>query len=113
MLIAQALAVKVIIPRSFAEWDELALELILGSQHLDQSIALFGLLGNRTNRPTLSNRRLEREIGMLQDTTDILQKRGLKGIREDPKYARGDGNHITGTQWGRVVLSDVYELWSG
>ena len=72
MLIAQELAVRVIIPRSFEEWDELALELLLGSQRLDDSIQLFGILGNRTNRPTLSTRRLEREIGMLQDTTDLL-----------------------------------------
>lgn len=110
VLIPQELCVRMIIPRSFKEWDKLALDLLLGSQQLDISIQLFGILGNRTNRPTLSTRRLEREIGMLQDTTDLLQKRGLDAIRADARYSRSEGNHIVDANWGEVVLRDIDEL---
>ena len=101
---------KQIIPRSFQEWDDLALELILGNQHLDKSIQLFGILGNRQNRPTFSSKNLEREIHMLQDTTDLVDKLGLENLKNHKDYKRV--NNVNGLQryWARIALSDIREI---
>ena len=109
--IEQALAVTGMIPNAFQHWDELAITLALGSQDLETGFKLFGVLGNRGSRPTLTTRRLAEEIRLLQNTTTVVSKRTLEQLKTDPRYSRKDVNDLSDpAEWSEVAIGDVKEL---
>ncbi|CAD7944993.1 unnamed protein product, partial [Amoebophrya sp. A25] len=109
--IEQHVAVTRIIPSAFEQWDQLAMTLILGNQDLRTGFELFGVLGNRGSRPTLGAQKLEYEIHMLQDKTDIVERNGLENLVAHKDYSRRRGvNDLTSAEWKDVVVRDITEL---
>ncbi|CAD7957434.1 unnamed protein product [Amoebophrya sp. A120] len=119
--IEQSLAVTDIIPTAFYQWDDLAENLIFGHQDLETGFKLFGVLGNRTGRPTLSTAALQKEVRLLQAMTDIIPKyKGLDQLKQQKHYSRRknvndlyveSGSGAGGRcNWADVALQDIAEL---